>query len=247
MAKGFKHGAGGAGLNFNVVCNPQPANPRENTIWVDTDRINNYYFSAAQPDNMVEYDVWFPTGTSSATAFDALKKNSIQVYPLNAQQYIGGALVNKTAKTYQNGVWCDFNAFPQDGTWIGTDYVQSDEVVVGKVPTVTMNEGVVTLVAASVECVCHAYLSEKIDFSKQKSLSCEVNTVNCAARLRITDVLENRYTACAATNSSNSNHGEGNWETVTIDLSNVNISGYVLLGFYHPTGGILKARNFRLV
>ena len=44
----------GVELNFDVVCNPQPSNPAENTIWVDTDRINNYYFSATQPENMAE-------------------------------------------------------------------------------------------------------------------------------------------------------------------------------------------------
>jgi hypothetical protein len=51
--------------------------------------------------------VWIPTGTSSTVAFNALKKNAIQVYPLTAKQYTGGAWVNKTAKSYQNGVWTD--------------------------------------------------------------------------------------------------------------------------------------------
>ena len=30
-------GSGGAPLNFKVVGNPQPSNPKVNTIWVDTD------------------------------------------------------------------------------------------------------------------------------------------------------------------------------------------------------------------
>lgn len=106
MAKGFKHGAGGgAGLNFKVVGNPQPENPRENTIWVDTDKINNYYFSATQPENMVEYDVWFPTGTSSPVAFSATKKNPVMVYPKSAKQMVSGSLVDVTAKSYQGGKW----------------------------------------------------------------------------------------------------------------------------------------------
>lgn len=109
MAKGFKHGSGASNpLNFKVICNPQPSTAKENTIWVNTERINNYYFSATQPENMVEYDVWFPIGTSSPVAFNALKKNGIQVYPISAKQYVGGAWVSKTAKIYQGGEWVEW-------------------------------------------------------------------------------------------------------------------------------------------
>lgn len=109
MAKGFKHGSGGSNpLNFKVICNPKPENARENTIWVDTDRINNYYFSATQPENMEEYDVWFPIGTSSPVGFNAVKKNGIQVYPISAKQYVGVEWVEKTAKSYQGGEWVDW-------------------------------------------------------------------------------------------------------------------------------------------
>lgn len=104
----FNMTGGGAPLNFKVVPNPQPDTAKENTIWVDTDRINNYYFSATQPEGMVDYDVWFPVGTSSTVEFNALKKGGIQVYPLSAKQYVGGALVSKTAKSYQNGKWVDW-------------------------------------------------------------------------------------------------------------------------------------------
>ena len=108
MAKGYKHGAGGVGLNFKVICNPQPETAKENTIWVNTDRINNYYFSAEQPENMVEYDVWFSIYTYSNVEFNALKKNGIQVYPISAKQYIGGALVGKEAKSFSGGEWVDW-------------------------------------------------------------------------------------------------------------------------------------------
>lgn len=102
---------GGNPLNFKVVGNPQPASAKENTIWVDTDKINNYYFSATQPENMMEYDVWFYIGTTSSVAFSATKKNPIMVYPFFAKQYIGGALVDKTAKSYQNGQWVEWISY----------------------------------------------------------------------------------------------------------------------------------------
>ena len=111
-------GGGGGGLNFKVIPNPMPRTAKENTIWVDTDKINNYYFLATQPENMVDYDVWFTVGTSSTVAFSATKKNPIMVYPLSAKQYVSGAWVDKTAMSYQNGEWV---------TWATVLYDNGDE------------------------------------------------------------------------------------------------------------------------
>lgn len=99
----------GAGLNFKVVGNPQPENPKANTIWVDTDvEITGWDFSAEEPANPFEGMVWFSTGAASPVAFNALKKNSVMVYPLSAKQYSGGAFVSKSAEIYQSGAWIDF-------------------------------------------------------------------------------------------------------------------------------------------
>lgn len=99
-------GGNGAALNFQVVANPQPDNPRENTIWVDTDvKIPSYDFSATQPTNPMEGMAWITTGVYSSAGFNALKKNGIQVYPMSAKQYISGAWVDKTAKSWQGGQW----------------------------------------------------------------------------------------------------------------------------------------------
>ena len=51
--------------------------------------------------------VWFPTGATSFVAFNALKKNSIMIYPISAKQYIGGAWVDKTSKIYRDDAWDD--------------------------------------------------------------------------------------------------------------------------------------------
>jgi hypothetical protein len=111
---------GGNPLNFKVICNPQPETAKENTIWVDTDRIHNYYFSATQPENMAEYDVWFPVGTFSPVAFSVMKKNPVMVYPISAKQMVSGVLVDKTAKSWQSGAWKD---------WIRHLYNKGDECV----------------------------------------------------------------------------------------------------------------------
>lgn len=110
MAKGFKHGAGGgASLNFKVIGNPQPETAKDNTIWVNTDvKITGWNFAATQPENMAEGEVWFYINASSATPFNALKKNGITIYPMAAKQYVNGVLVDKTAQIYQGGSWADW-------------------------------------------------------------------------------------------------------------------------------------------
>ena len=97
----------GVELNFDVVGGTsQPRNPKENTIWVNTaNNITGWYFSATQPENMEEGEVWLATGASSELAFNALKKNDIYVYPLKAAQYVDGELKEVTAKFYQGGEW----------------------------------------------------------------------------------------------------------------------------------------------
>lgn len=130
----------GAGLNFDIVGNPQPTNPAYNTIWVDTDvEITGWDFSAAEPANPAEGMVWFSTGTESTVAFNALKENSVMVYPISAKQYSGGAWVSMTAKSYRNGAWEDWfvwngqlyqngNEFTNEtGGWYATGSASLDE------------------------------------------------------------------------------------------------------------------------
>jgi hypothetical protein len=100
-------GGGGGGLNFKVICNPQPSTAKENTIWIDTDTITSWIFSATEPSPAEPGMVWFTIGTSSTVEFNALKKNGIQVYPIFAKQYVNGAWVDKTAKIYQGSKWVE--------------------------------------------------------------------------------------------------------------------------------------------
>ena len=101
-------GGGGASLNFKVVGNPQPASAKENTIWVDANEITSYIFSVIEPESPAPNMVWFSTSTESSIAFSVTKKNPIMIYPLSAKQYVGGAWVDKPAKSWQNGAWVDW-------------------------------------------------------------------------------------------------------------------------------------------
>lgn len=108
MAKGFKHGAGGsgAGLNFKIVGNPQPAEAKENTIWIDTEEdITGWHFDTIEPENPTPGMVWIYYGTTNAAKLNLLKKNGISVNPSAARQYINDAWVGKPAAIWKNGEW----------------------------------------------------------------------------------------------------------------------------------------------
>ena len=91
--------------NFEIAGNPQPAQPGENTIWVDTDeKISGWIFSAVQPEGQ-EGLLWIRTDVFSSAPFNALKKNTLIVYPLSARLYTGGAWKNVAAKNWRSGTW----------------------------------------------------------------------------------------------------------------------------------------------
>lgn len=182
MGIGFKHGAGGSNpLNFKVIVNPQPETAKENTIWVDTDRINNYYFSATQPENMAKYDLWFRTDTSSPVTFNALKKNGIQVYPLLVKQYVGGAWVDKTAKSYQGGAWVDWITYLYNNGDECTDITGGWEVT----KSFTGNSSLVTLAQTDSQMQIkgksewYGYVATKVpvDLTPYKTISITVDDV----------------------------------------------------------------------
>lgn len=106
---GFGGGSSGTELNFEIVGGTtEPTNPTENMIWVNTNvEITDYIFSVTQPD-AVDGRIWIYTGTLSIVEFNALKDSGIQVYPISAKQYVSGAWVDITAKSYQNDEWVDW-------------------------------------------------------------------------------------------------------------------------------------------
>ena len=64
-------------LNFDVVGNPQPTNPKENTIWLNTDaEITSWIFSPTEPTAETGM-VWITFNIAGAVSFNALKKNGL--------------------------------------------------------------------------------------------------------------------------------------------------------------------------
>lgn len=114
----------GVALNFQVVGGTSaPANPTENTIWVNTDQtITSWVFSHNQPANPSEGMVWIVNGISEVHEFDAVTDVSLRVQVESVKQYISGAWVVKTTKVYQNGVWNEtiLNLYKSGNEYVGT-------------------------------------------------------------------------------------------------------------------------------
>lgn len=97
----------GVELNFEVVGGTtEPNEPKENTIWIETDaEITSWIFSTTEPTESEEGMIWIYIDKFSSTDFNALKENGIQIYPISAMQYISGVWMDKTAKSYWDGEW----------------------------------------------------------------------------------------------------------------------------------------------
>lgn len=134
-------GGGGSNLNFKVISvaseSALPSSAAENTIAViTTTAITSYVFASSAPTSPAEGMVWFATGTASAVGFNAIKRNGLWVYPTGCQQYVSGAWVSKTAKTYRDGAWVDW--------WDGYYYKDGNQeiVVTGGWSKYALNSGV---------------------------------------------------------------------------------------------------------
>lgn len=119
-------GGGGSSLNFKVIIaaseSALPTSAAENTIVVITSMaITSYVFSATAPTSPTDGMVWVLTDKTSIAAFNAIKRNGLWVYPLRCQQYVSGAWVEKTAKSYLNGTWSDW--------WDGSYYKDGNQEI----------------------------------------------------------------------------------------------------------------------
>lgn len=101
---------GGATLNFRIVGGTTtPANPQENTIWINTaNTITSWVLSFDEPSNPVEGMVWVTIGVSGRNTFNALKNNMLAVAPTSAKQYVNGAWKSREGRIYIDQKWQDF-------------------------------------------------------------------------------------------------------------------------------------------
>ena len=159
-------GGGGTALNFRVVGGTTaPTNPAENCIWVNTDTpINSWIFSATQPTGSAGM-VWISTGTSSTTAFNALKKNAIQVYPISAKQYISGAWVDVTALSYQGGEWVEWKTYLYNAGAFASGQSLVNNSTGASGISYTENEDSINIVASNSQGYTYRYFEKPVDLT----------------------------------------------------------------------------------
>ena len=246
MAKGFKHGTSGKKenpLNFAVVAYPSEvelntATPGDTTITtigvVTTNPINGWFFASEQPSDMAEGEVWFRSGTFSTVEFNALKENSVMVYPLIGKQMISGELKDVTTKSYKDGQWV--------GWWNGELYNDGYEYtnVLGAngfykttgIGTVTKNATNIVLLATTNSDTVKISHDNAIDLTNFNKLLVEVNSQGQDTY---------RYIMVAKNNNVTRENAEalkkiaviGNG-VVDLDLSTVNGLRYILIEAFKP-------------
>lgn len=98
-------------LNFRVYTAPTiPETGEENDILIVSEiPMKNWTLSPDAPTGVprTDGDVWIRYSTSNAD-FNLLKENDIAVKFASAMQYVNGAWVGVTPKSYHNGEWVDW-------------------------------------------------------------------------------------------------------------------------------------------
>jgi hypothetical protein len=185
--------------------------------------------------------VWVFIGKSSAVAFNALKKNGIQVYPISAKQYVNGAWVDVTAKSYQNGKWVDWILYCYHptkgyiGQWGSVAYVDSGSTSTPITANITHNADSMTVTSTD-SGTSLIYNDELINFGGITALmatACIDHPDNMIIRLQIIGAIKNGYTIIAEAEIPRS----GEEETVEIPLNGDAFEGYVAFRFYANRSG----------
>lgn len=239
MGKGYKHGASGGTdpLNFYVKTYPSEVElkadkPKENTIGViTTTTMTSWVFSATEPKEPEVGMVWISVGNESSVEFNALKKDTLQVYPNTTKQYVNGAFAGVVSFTYQNGEWVDWavyilnliNSFTtkrESGT--GSITIDNGTVTATTTGTSSSNQGSVMY-----------FGDEKIDLSKYKTLSFHVKNTGIIHTLigfwseNTSHYYWDNMVATKTLDAPTSNSLE---EDVTVDISGVNSLCYFGIG-----------------
>ncbi len=129
---------GGVTVNYKLVGGTtEPINPKENTIWVNTDaEMADFSIEAtngfAEPN---EGDVWISTNIDADVSFTVDKKHRLMIYPAVTYQYINGVWAVKEARLFTGISWKQFSfndlAIFNNGDypieWVEADYTTNGQ------------------------------------------------------------------------------------------------------------------------
>lgn len=225
---------GGATLNFRVVGGTTaPANPKENTIWINTATpITSYIFSAAEPSSVENGMVWISVGNASNVAFPATKKNPIMVYPLYSKQYVSGAWASVTAMTYQEN-WKEWSRYLVSASGIapelGSMKVYGESGVSMSITPISSGGISIKRTVSNISGYVSAFSTNAIDVSEFKTMRIRTgNVVSQYVSVGIhasNTVVTSSYTRSVALSPN----------TVSVlDISDLNGKFYLAFGFNFP-------------
>ena len=102
-------GGGTGGLNFKIVGGTtRPGNPKENTIWVNTDiKIGKWTVSPTRPTSAIHGDVWVQS-KNTGELVDVLEKNSLIIGIVGIEQYVTDAWSIVPGGFFANNAWTEF-------------------------------------------------------------------------------------------------------------------------------------------
>lgn len=114
--------------------------------------------------------IWIKTGSASNVEFNALKKNTVKVYPIQAYQWDGTNWTSKVAKSYLNGKWNEWI------TWLYKNGDEKNELTGGWISTAMRNDGnywasdsvTVTKDASSIKMISDKKAGGKLVHTKNK-------------------------------------------------------------------------------
>lgn len=246
---------GGAGLKLKVVGGTAaPANPKENTVWVDTDtEIEGWAFSSTQPESPKEGMLWFKTTERSSAAMNIDKKNTVMLYPGGCSQYIGGAWVSRDAQSFIGGKWVDWRTYFYNkgdqctdltGGWLAKGVLTEAGKGVSVKPSITQNADNMTIVFTGAQYANGLiYTKNQIDLTEFKTI-----TINGSANCPVTRANINLgvyssvpsyagQTRVASADIKKSNVIlNGVFETM-LDVSALSGKYYLVIDFYNDPSG----------
>ena len=241
---------GGGGFELTVYGGTtRPEKASHNAIWINTDKeITSHILSATEPANPVEGMAWITIANSgSIKVASPVGGDWITVYPISAKQYIGGAWVDKTAKSYQYGEWVNWIVYLYNlgnqctditGGWNATGWSNDDSEITEKLAPFNSDHIKLYYDNSSGYVVYLAGTTNKIDLSGFSSLECTVERTSGAGmnvsvyssksgyyNRDYVASLEIDYTKCTV----------GETYTFSLDISNLT-GEYYVLAYPHVSG-----------
>ena len=233
-------------LNFKIVgSTTQPKNPKENTIWVDTNvEITKRCFSEAEPTFPVSGMVWIQTNAASDIRFNALTDDGLYVYPDCVYQRTSEEWEIKSAMIYANGSWTELrNGYlyktGNEYEFVTGGWVQDSGIYVStnvtryNTGTVTKNDENIHM--ASSTNIAALITDNAINFDDKYDNLCVKCTSSGGDGANFVAIMPSKSGNIASDYSALKYLSDmGTTTTVKIPLANI-LSGYVAIGASGPS------------